>query len=101
MTQRPLMTGLPFAAAAFALPTSAQAAPTSNVASSMASFAQEQAGKDAEERAAETRASYIARKQAGEASKCEDCSDCQPCEACKDCDQSTADQEKAGASRNA
>lgn len=94
------MIALPIVAAAIAAPAAAQAAPAADVATSMAVFAQQQAGKDAEARVADKRAQYLARKEAGAVAECEDCSDCAPCEACKECDQSTADQDKAGASRH-
>lgn len=95
------MIALPIVAAAIAVPAAAQAAPASDVAVSMARFAQQTAGEDAEERASDKRARYLAHKDAGTAVECEDCSECAPCEACRECDQNTGDQDKNGASRHA
>jgi hypothetical protein len=81
-----MIIGLPVVVAAIAVPAAAQAAPTPDVASSMAAFAEQQAGANAEAHAAEKRARYLARKQAGKAAGCDDCADCAPCEACKECD---------------
>ena len=101
MTPKSSMIALPIVAAAIAAPTAAQAAPVSDVATSMAAFAQQQAGNDAEARVAEKRAQYLARREAGTGAECEDCSDCAPCEACKDCDEDVADKGESGASRHA
>lgn len=86
MTNRSLIIGLPVVVAAIAVPAAAEAAPASDVVSSMAAFAEQQAGANPEARAAEKRARYLARKQAGKAAGCADCANCAPCEACKECD---------------
>ena len=86
MTNKSLIIGLPVVAAAIAVPAAAQAASRSDVASSMAAFAEQQAGANPEARAAEKQASYLARRSAGKTAECHDCTDCAPCEACKECD---------------
>ena len=53
MTRKHMIIGLPVVVAAIAVPAAAQAAPTSDVASSMAAFAEQQAGANPEARAAE------------------------------------------------
>lgn len=86
MTRKHMIIGLPAVVAAIAVPAAAQAAPTSDVASSMAAFAEQQAGANPEARAAEKQASYLARRSAGKTAECHDFTDCAPCEACKECD---------------
>ena len=86
MTNRSLIIGLPVVAAAIAVPSAAQAASATDVAGSMAAFAEQQAGANPEARAAEKQASYLARRSAGKTAECHDCTDCAPCEACKECD---------------
>lgn len=87
MTNRSLIIGLPVVAAAIAVPSAAQAASATDVAGSMAAFAEQQAGANPEARAAEKQASYLARRSAGKTAECNDCTDCAPCEACKNCDE--------------
>jgi len=87
MTPKHMIIGLPVVVAAIAVPAAAQAAPTPDVASSMAAFAEQQAGANPEARAAEKQASYLARRSAGKTAECHDCTDCAPCEACKNCDE--------------
>lgn len=101
MTHRHLMIGLPVAAAAIAVPSSAHAAQVQDVANSMASFAQAKAGSDAAERAAEKQARYLARKEAGKIADCNDCTDCAPCEACKECDEDARPNEGKEGARHA
>jgi len=86
MTPKHMIIGLPVVVAAIAVPAAAQAASPSDVANSMAAFARQQAGANAEAHAVEKRARYLVRKQAGKAAGCADCANCAPCEACKECD---------------
>lgn len=87
MTPKHMIIGLPVVVAAIAVPATARAASASDVASSMAAFAEQQAGANPEARAAEKQASYLARRSAGKTPECHDCTDCAPCEACKNCDE--------------
>jgi len=84
MTNRHLSICLPVVVAAIAAPAAAETATTSEVASSMATFAKQQAGANAEAYAAEKRERYLARKRSGK-TDCKDCETCAPCEACKEC----------------
>ncbi|WP_086740372.1 hypothetical protein [Erythrobacter colymbi] len=101
MTHRHLIIGLPAVAVAIGVPAAAQAAPATDVAASMASYARDTAGVDAPARAAEKQARYAARKEADEPTECDDCANCAPCEACKECDEQAAAAEGKGAQDHA
>ena len=96
MTNRHLSICLPVVVATIAAPAAAETAPTSGVASSMATFAKQQAGANAEAYAAEKRARYLARKRSGKTADCNDCETCAPCEACKECDDPDERSEREG-----
>ena len=85
MTNRHLSICLPVVVATIAAPAAAETAPASGVAGSMATFAKQQAGANAEASALEKRARYLARKRSGK-TDCSDCETCDPCEACKECE---------------
>lgn len=62
-------------ASAVLLPAPAQAAPASEVASAMATFAEDNAGADAEICATAKKARLLARREAEPKGECDDCAD--------------------------